>query len=130
MINILPPKILFFLETTKKIERNLQLISKLLQKTVNYKLLSSGGPSPQNMAQTFDGPTTIKRSGSEHRRAVSLFFPEGEKIEMRGGAFFNGKEGRDDFRTHFLQKKQSCRKHPFLERMRRLQNRLFILSTI
>ena len=22
-----------------------------------------------NMAQTFDGPTTIKRSGSEHRRA-------------------------------------------------------------
>ena len=24
--------------------------------------------------------------------------PEGEKTEMRGGAFFNGKEGRDDFR--------------------------------
>ena len=23
------------------------------------------------MAQTFDGPTTIKRSGSEHRRAVT-----------------------------------------------------------
>ena len=30
-----------------------------------------GGPSPQNLAQTFDGPTTIKRSGSEHRRAVT-----------------------------------------------------------
>ena len=40
MINILPPKLLFFLETTKKIERNLQVISKLLQKTVNYKLLT------------------------------------------------------------------------------------------
>jgi hypothetical protein len=31
------------------------------------------------MAQTFDGPPTIKRSGSEHRRAVSLFFPEGRR---------------------------------------------------
>ena len=56
MINILPPKLLFFLETTKKIERNLQVISKLLQKTVNYKLLtvncySPGGPSPHNMAR-------------------------------------------------------------------------------
>ncbi len=59
MINILPPKLLFFLETTKKIERNLQLISKLLQKTVNYKLLFPGGPSPQNLAKTFDGPPTL-----------------------------------------------------------------------
>ena len=48
MINILLPKLLFFLETTKKIERNLQLISKLLQKTVNYKLLFPGGPIPHN----------------------------------------------------------------------------------
>ena len=48
MINILLPKLLFFLETTMKIERNLQLISKLLQKTVNYKLLFPGGPSPHN----------------------------------------------------------------------------------
>ena len=31
------------------------------------------------MAQTFDGPPTIKRSGSEHRRAVFLFFPEGRR---------------------------------------------------
>ena len=54
MINILPPKLLFFLETAKKIERNLQLISKLLQKTVNYKLLFPGGPSPQNLARPFD----------------------------------------------------------------------------
>ena len=45
---------------------------------VNYKLLFPGGPIPHNMAQTFDGPTTIKRSGSEHRRAVtsSLFGQE------------------------------------------------------
>ena len=40
MINILLLKLLFFLETTKKIERNLQLISKLPQKSVNYKLLT------------------------------------------------------------------------------------------
>ena len=25
---------------------------------------------------------------------------------MRGGAFFNGKEGRDDFRKHFLNGKE------------------------
>lgn len=48
MINILLLKLLFFLETTKKIERNLQLISKLLQETVNYKLLFPGGPIPHN----------------------------------------------------------------------------------
>ena len=31
------------------------------------------------MAQTFAGPPTIKRSGSEHRRAIFLFFPEGRR---------------------------------------------------
>ena len=78
MINILLPKLLFFLETTKKIERNLQLISKLLQKTVNYKLLFSDGLIPHNMAKGFDAPPTLERSGSEHRRAVtsSLFGQE------------------------------------------------------
>ena len=50
------------------------------------------------MAKTFDGPPTLERSGSEHRRAVFLFFPEGEKTEMRGGAFLKGKEGRVGFR--------------------------------
>ena len=67
MINILPPKLLFFLETTKKIERNLQLINKLLQKTVNYKLLFPGGPSPHKPGEGFDAPPTLERSGSEHR---------------------------------------------------------------
>ncbi len=33
--------------------------------------LPPGGPSPQNLAQTFDGPPTLERSGSEHRRAVT-----------------------------------------------------------
>ena len=35
-------------------------------------------PSPHNMAKTFDGPPTLERSGSEHRRAVtpSLFGQE------------------------------------------------------
>ena len=32
---------------------------------------SPSGPSPQNLAQTFDGPPTLERSGSEHRRAVT-----------------------------------------------------------
>ena len=75
MINILLPKLLFFLETTKKIERNLQLINKLLQKTVNYKLLFPGGPSPQNLARPLIGPPTLERSGSEHRRAVTSLIP-------------------------------------------------------
>ncbi len=58
MINILLPKLLFFLETTKKIERNLQLINKLLQKTVNYKLLFPGGTIPQNLTRPLIGPPT------------------------------------------------------------------------
>ena len=33
--------------------------------------LSPCGPIPHNMAQTFDGPPTLERSGSEHRRAVT-----------------------------------------------------------
>ena len=32
-----------------------------------------GGPIPHNLAQTFDGPPTLERSGSEHRRAVTSF---------------------------------------------------------
>ena len=35
--------------------------------------LSTGGPIPHNMAKTFDGPPTLERSGSEHRRAVTSF---------------------------------------------------------
>ena len=38
------------------------------------------------MAKTFDGPPTLKRSGSEHRRAVTSPLPEeeglGEKVEL------------------------------------------------
>ena len=45
-----------------------------------------------------------------------LSFLRKERLGEKGGAFFNGKEGRDDFRAHFLQKKLSCRKHPFLDR--------------
>ena len=38
--------------------------------------LSPGGPIPHNHGETFDGPPTLERSGSEHRRAVSFFSPE------------------------------------------------------
>ena len=34
-----------------------------------------GGPIPQNMAQGFDAPPTLERSGSEHRRAVTSLIP-------------------------------------------------------
>ena len=37
----------------------------------SYSKLSPGGPIPHNMAKTFDGPPTLERSGSEHRRAVT-----------------------------------------------------------
>ena len=38
-----------------------------------YLFFSPSGPIPQNMAKTFDGPPTLERSGSEHRRAVTSF---------------------------------------------------------
>ena len=38
---------------------------------LHYNLYSPGGPIPHNMAKTFDGPPTLERSGSEHRRAVT-----------------------------------------------------------
>ena len=70
----------------------------------------SGGPIPHNMAQTFDGPPTLERSGSEHRRAVTSFLlrrkawlevelplAKGRRRDSKD-SFFNGKEGRDDFR--------------------------------
>ena len=34
---------------------------------------------PAKHGEGFDAPPTIKRSGSEHRRAVFLFFPEGRR---------------------------------------------------
>ena len=64
------------------------------------------------MAKTFDGPPTLERSGSEHRRAVTSPLPEeeglGEKVELslqerrrgRKNSFFNGKEGRVGFRKN------------------------------
>ena len=33
----------------------------------SYYNFMKGGPIPHNMAKTFDGPTTLERSGSEHR---------------------------------------------------------------
>ena len=51
------------------------------------------------MAKTFDGPPTLERSGYERRGgAVSSLSPEGERVGVRGGALFKGKEGRGDFR--------------------------------
>ena len=41
-------------------------------------------------------PYSVAVKSDEEERFPLL--PWGEKTEMRGGAFFNGKEGRDDFR--------------------------------
>ena len=44
---------------------------------------------------------------------------------MRGGAFFNGKEGRDDFRTPFLNGKEGrddIRGHQLLSNVNHRQN--------
>ena len=53
-----------------------------------------------NLAKTFDGPPTLERSGSEHRRAVTSPLPEeeglGEKVELS------------------LQERRRGRKKPFL----------------
>ena len=66
------------------------------------------------MAKTFDGPPTLERSGSEHRRAVTFPLPEeeglGEKVELslqekrrgRKNSFLNGKKGRGGFRKKLL----------------------------
>ena len=58
---------------------------------------------PVQSGETFDGPPTLERSGSERRGgAVSSLFPEGERVGVRGGAFLKGKEGRVGFRKNFL----------------------------
>ena len=58
---------------------------------------------PAKHGEGFDAPPTLERSGSERRGgAVSSLFPEGERVGVRGGALFNGKEGRGDFRKNLL----------------------------
>ena len=64
------------------------------------KTLNQGGlHRTKTSGEGFDAPPTLERSGSERRGgAVSSLFPEGERVGVRGGALFNGKEGRGDFR--------------------------------
>ena len=58
---------------------------------------------PAKYGEGFDAPPTLERSGSERRGgAVSSLFPEGERVGVRGGALFNSKEGRGDFRKNLL----------------------------
>ncbi len=53
---------------------------------------------PAKYGETFDGPPTLERSGSETtRRSGFSLFPEGEGRGETGGALFNGKEGRGEF---------------------------------
>ena len=58
---------------------------------------------PAQSGETFDGPPSLERSGSEHR--VGRFPPSplrGERVGVRGGALFKGKEGRGDFRRFLI----------------------------
>ena len=56
---------------------------------------------PAQDGEGFDAPPTLERSGSERRGgAVSSLSPEGERVGVRGGALFKGKEGRGDFRKN------------------------------
>ena len=88
-----------------------------LKLTYYINNLSPGGPIPHNMAKTSDGPPTLERSGSEHRvgrfpsSRLRFLSPanggtEGgvktieERLGEKGGAFFNGKEGRVGFRKN------------------------------
>ena len=54
---------------------NQQAIANYNKFIANYSKLYPGGPIPHNMAKTFDGPPTLERSGSEHRRAVTSLIP-------------------------------------------------------
>ena len=64
-------------------------------------------PSPHNLAQTFDGPPSLERSSSEHRRAVtpSLFGQERGLVRDVEPSLMVKKDGMilekrlDDFRN-------------------------------
>ena len=69
------------------------------------------------MAKTFDGPPTLERSGSEHR--VGRFPSSRLRREDRDErwSFFNGKEGRDDFRKKsFLAGETERKKKAFINK--------------
>ena len=73
---------------------------------------------PAQSGETFDGPPTLERSGSERRGgAVSSLFPEGERVGVRGGAFLKGKEGRVGFRKKsFLAGETEKKKKAFINK--------------
>ena len=60
--------------------------------------LSQAVPSRTNMAQTALVRQPYSEAVPSTEKGGFPLLPWGEKTEMRGGAFFNGKEGRDDFR--------------------------------
>ena len=59
-----------------------------------YLFLFSKRSHPAQHGETFDGPPTLERSGSEHRRAVTSFpFREG-KAWLECGALLVGETER------------------------------------
>ena len=60
------------------------------------------GPIPHNLAQTFDGPPTLERSGSEHRRAVtsSLFGQERGLVRDVASSLEGGARWFEEFHFH------------------------------
>ena len=73
-------KTIFLIRATTSAERYCNEEQKWWSQPAGYSKLSPGGPIPHNMAKTFDGPPTLERSGSEHRRAVTSFLSEKERL--------------------------------------------------
>ena len=59
-------------------------------------------PSRKNLAQGFDAPPTLERSGSEHRRAVtsSLFGQERGLVRDVESSLEGGTRWFEEFRSH------------------------------
>ena len=68
------------------------------------RIPTPGGPSPHTLAQTFDGPPSLERSGSEHRRAVtsSLFGQERGLVRDVEPSLMVKKDGMILGKRHYL----------------------------
>ena len=64
-----------------------------------YLFFSPSGPIPHNMARPLmvRQPYSVAVLSTEQGGYI-LSFLKKERLGEKGGAFFNGKEGRDDFR--------------------------------
>ena len=64
--------------------------------------LPPGGPIPHKLGEGFDAPPTLKRSGSEHRRAItsSLFGQERGLVRDVESSLEGGTRWFEEFHSH------------------------------